>query len=65
MLIVLAILFLLTCGLLAMGLYRTSTRYAIRQRLDKVLQTDVQTRDEELEQPFIQRVLLPMGGWWV
>lgn len=61
MLEVALISFVLACALLGFGLYRTSTKYTISQRLDKMRQPDVPTTEEELNQPFMQHIILPMG----
>ncbi len=61
MLPLIAILAVATCVLLFMGLYRASTRYAVAQRIDKVKEESQETSEEELQKPFAQRVLLPLG----
>lgn len=47
--------------LLGVGLYRGSSKYAITQRIDQMKAAENQTTEEQLELPFVQRVLLPMA----
>ncbi len=51
----------LTILLLAVGLYRSTARYAVEQRIEQIKTSEAQTQEEELEKPFVQRVLLPLG----
>ncbi len=61
MLILAIILAFATCLLLVLGFYRTTTRYAVTQRIEKVKEEGQETPEEELQKPFAQRVLLPIG----
>lgn len=51
----------LTFVLLGVGLYRSSTKFAVEKRIEQVMAADAQTAEEELGKPFFQRVILPMG----
>jgi tight adherence protein C len=55
------ILLVITFTLLGVGLYRSSSRYAVEQRLDQIRESEDQTAEEELAKPFFQRVALPVG----
>ena len=60
--IILALIFLVAMFvLIAVGVYRSSGKYAFEQRVERLTETDNQTAEEQLSQPFAQRVLLPMG----
>jgi tight adherence protein C len=47
--------------LLFVGLYRSSSKYAVQQRIERIRIADAETQEEELAKPFAQRVLLPLG----
>lgn len=47
--------------LLGVGLYRSSSKYAIEQRIEQIKTTEGQTTEEQMEKPFGQRVLLPLA----
>lgn len=47
--------------LIMVGIYRRSDRHAISERIERLRMEELQTAEEELEQPFLQRVILPMG----
>lgn len=47
--------------LLVMGLYRSSSRFAVSQRIEQVKEEDAQSPEEELAKSFAQRVVLPLG----
>lgn len=47
--------------LLLVGLYRGSSKFAVEQRIEKLKEIEQATAKEELERPFVQRVLLPLG----
>lgn len=47
--------------LLCIGLYRSTAKYAVEQRIERVVATVTPTAEEELQKPFTQRVLLPLG----
>jgi tight adherence protein C len=47
--------------LLLIGLYRGSSKFAVEQRIERIKEVETQTAKEELERPFVQRVLLPLG----
>jgi tight adherence protein C len=47
--------------LLGVGIYRSSTRFAVEKRIEQMMVADAATTEEELARPFIQRVLLPLG----
>jgi tight adherence protein C len=51
----------LTFVLAGIGVYRSSTRYALEQRIERVMSAEAETPEEELAKPFVQRVLLPLG----
>lgn len=59
--IIAIILIFATCLLLVLGFYRTTARYAVAQRIEKVKEEDQESPEEELQRPFAQRVLLPIG----
>jgi tight adherence protein C len=44
-----------------MAVYRSSNRFAVSERLERIKEAEAQTTEEELEQPFFQRVILPLG----
>jgi tight adherence protein C len=46
---------------LLLGLYRGSSRFALEKRIEQVKIAADQTNEEVLNQPFMQRVLLPLG----
>jgi tight adherence protein C len=52
----------LTIILLVVGLYRSSSKYAVEQRIERMQAADAETVEEELSRPFVERVLLPIGG---
>ena len=47
--------------LLGIGLYRSSSKYAIEQRIEQIKTTEGQTTEEQMEKPFAHRVLLPIA----
>lgn len=47
--------------LLFIGLYRSSSKYAVQQRIEQMRAAETETPEEELSKPFLQRVLLPLG----
>jgi tight adherence protein C len=47
--------------LLLVGLYRGTSKFAVDQRIERLKEIEAQTAEEELERPFVQRVLLPLG----
>jgi tight adherence protein C len=55
------ILLVATIVLLGLGIYRNSSRFAVEQRIEQIRVTADQTVEEELSQPFVQRLLLPLG----
>lgn len=55
------LLMVATFILLGIGLYRSSAKFTIEQRIEQVRETEVTTAEEELSKPFFQRVVLPMG----
>ncbi|HVM61450.1 MAG TPA: type II secretion system F family protein [Verrucomicrobiae bacterium] len=61
MLIFAIIAFLAACLLGAVGFYRTSSQFAVDKRIERIMTVDVETPEEELAKPFVQRVLLPIG----
>lgn len=61
MLIFAIIAIVLTAVLLGIGVYRISPRYAVGQRIERIVEAEAQTAEEELEKPFFQRVVLPIG----
>lgn len=62
LLIVALILMVVTFVLLGIGLYRSSSRFAVEQRLEQIREVEDQTTEEELSKPFLQRVILPLGA---
>jgi len=58
--IVLSFVFV-TIILLVTGFYYSHPQTLIKQRLERVFEETNKTRDEELQVPFIQRVLAPLG----
>jgi tight adherence protein C len=47
--------------LAGIGIYRTSSRFAVEKRIERIITADAETAEEELAKPFVQRVLLPIG----
>jgi len=47
--------------LLGVFVYRSSSKYAVAQRIERVQEEQPQTLNEELQKPFLQRVVLPLG----
>ena len=47
--------------MLLVGLYRSTSKFAIEKRIDRVIASTTETAAEELSKPFAQRVILPMG----
>ena len=48
-------------AMLGYGFYRSSSKYAVVQRIDQIKAAEEQTAEEELARPFVQRILLPIG----
>ncbi|NIU07765.1 MAG: hypothetical protein GWN81_02665, partial [Phycisphaerae bacterium] len=64
MTVLLIILLILTFFiLLGVGLYRGSGKYAVAQRIEQIQEEEAQTTDEELQKPFMQRIVLPLGDF--
>jgi tight adherence protein C len=61
MLIFALILLVVACVLGAVGFYRSSSRFTVEQRIELIRKADEETVEEELNKPFVQRVLLPLG----
>src|SRR5258705_8142456 len=61
MLGIILIMVVATMVLGIVGLYRSSARYAVEQRIEQIRVTEDQTIEEELSKPFVQRLLLPIG----
>src|SRR6266853_3899484 len=61
MLALILILVVVTAALVGLALYRSSSGYAVGQRIEQIRVTDDQTVEEELSKPFVQRLLLPIG----
>ena len=61
MLVLAAITMFLAVSLLVVGMYRSTGRYAVEQRIERLRDTEAQTTEEVLGRPFIQRILLPLG----
>jgi tight adherence protein C len=59
--LLLALFFFVALVLVVMALYRSSGRYTVSQRLERMREAEAQTAEEELEQPFFHRVILPVG----
>jgi tight adherence protein C len=47
--------------LLLVGLYRSTAKFAVDKRIERIITTPTETATEELEKPFTQRVILPLG----
>ena len=62
MLLIGLILLVVTVILLGLGIYRSSSRYTVEQRLEQIREAEDQTVEEELSKPFMQRMLLPIGA---
>ncbi len=60
-LIIALVLLVATFILLGVALYRGSAKYAVEKRLDRIRDAETVTAEEELNRPFFQRVVLPMG----
>ena len=56
------ILLVVTVILLGLGIYRNSSQYVVEQRLEQIRVAEDQTVEEELNKPFVQRLLLPIGA---
>jgi tight adherence protein C len=61
LLILALVLMVIMFVLVAIGLYRSSGKYAFEQRVERLKEAESQTTEEQLSKPFSQRVLLPMG----
>src|SRR5437899_1182334 len=61
MLVISLILLVVTIVMLFLGAYRSSSRFAVEQRIEQIRASGDQTAEEELSKPFVQRVLLPIG----
>jgi tight adherence protein C len=61
MLVLTIIVVFLAIILAGVGFYRTSTRFAVEKRIERVMIVEAQTTEEELAKPFVQRVVLPLG----
>jgi tight adherence protein C len=55
------VLLVVTFILLGIGLYRSSAKYTVEKRLDRIREVETVTTEEELNRPFFQRVMLPVG----
>ena len=55
------ILFVAACGLIGLAVYRQSARFSFQQRLERIKHDEVQTPEEELNRPFVQRIVLPLA----
>lgn len=47
--------------LLFIGFYRSTSKFAVEKRIDRVIASTTETVAEELTKPFVQRVILPLG----
>jgi tight adherence protein C len=61
LLFALSLLLVVTFVLLGLGLYRSSSRFAVERRVERIKTVEDQTTEEVLSKPFLQRVLLPLG----
>lgn len=61
MLIFAILTLLVACVLGGIGIYRTSSQFAVEKRIERIMTADAETPEEELAKPFVQRVLLPLG----
>ena len=61
MLVLALILLLVACILGGVGFYRSSSKFTVEQRIEQIRKTEEETAEEELNKPFVQRVLLPLG----
>lgn len=43
------------------AVYRSSASYQVAQRIERLQETEVATPSEELQRPFVERIILPMG----
>ena len=55
------ILFVCACGLLGLAFYRRSAQFTFERRLERIKHDEVQTPEEELNRPFVQRIVLPLA----
>jgi tight adherence protein C len=55
------ILLVVTVVLLGLAAYRSSSKFAVANRIEQIRVSDDQTVEEELSKPFVQRLLLPAG----
>jgi tight adherence protein C len=62
MLVLALILMVVTFVLLAVGLYRSSTKFTVKTRIEQIRLAEDITAEEELNKPFMQRVVLPIGA---
>ena len=51
----------IAAALVGYGFYRSSSKFAVVQRIEQIKTVEEQTAEEELARPFVQRVLLPLG----
>ncbi len=58
LLVILIVAFFIVVGY---AVYRNSSKYAVTQRIEQIKDQQPQTQSEELQQPFVQRVILPIG----
>jgi tight adherence protein C len=61
MLLLASITLFLAVLLLVLGYHRSTSRYAVGRRIEDIKAAEPQTAEEELEKPFVQRVVLPIG----
>jgi len=58
-----ATLAVLTVVMVGFLLYRRTSWFAIRKRIEQVAAPEVEPDDEELRRPFVERVILPFGDY--
>ncbi len=59
--IILTILIISFFAVVGYAIYRSSSRYTVAQRIERLQEEQTPTQSEELQKPFVQRVILPIG----
>lgn len=59
--ILLPLLVLAIFVIIGYAVYRSSASYQVAQRIERLQEVEVTTQSEELQRPFVERVVLPLG----
>ncbi|MCS7049722.1 MAG: type II secretion system F family protein [Verrucomicrobiae bacterium] len=59
--ILIPLLVLVVFVVIGYAVYRSSTGYQVAQRIERLQEIEVTTQSEELQRPFVERVILPLG----